>query len=390
LSRLSRAAALAALVIALYVPSAQAFTIGDLPASGATNTACSPFTVWQLVPSTAQSGPIIVTHWETYQRAGAAGRTVRLKVLHPAGAHSWNVVAESPVLDVGTTDGVKSQDVSIPVAAGDFVALFANGADCYFTEASSRQLDGNSAADPAVGTSIGDNAGASPTGYALNLKLTAEADADGDGFGDETQDSCPTDPAIHTGPCTADASVTATVTPATIGLGDVAVMTGTVANGGTSTANDAVLHAAATAGLDIVGSLPNTGCAVTTDLACPLGALGKGGSVPFVVIVKSTSTGTKTLTASVATTTSDPNPANNSASASIAVEQRVALKCTVPNLKGLSKSFAKKLLAAVHCKLGKATKKKAKNGKRGTVIKQSVKAGTVQVVDSKVNVTLKK
>jgi Domain of unknown function DUF11/PASTA domain len=390
LPRFRMAAVLAAVATVLAVPSAHALTIGDLPASGATNQSCGPFTVWQMVPSSAQSGAIVVTGWETYQRAGATGRTARLKVLHPTGAHAWKVVGESPVLDVGTTDGVKSQAVSISVAGGDFVALFANNADCYFTESSTRQLDGNSATEPAVGDTIGDSAGPSPAGYALDLKLTAEPDADGDGFGDDTQDSCPEIASIHTGPCVTDPSVTASVTPATIGVGDLAVMTGTVSGGGPGAARNAVLHLAATTGLDFVSSLPSAGCAFTNDLACPLGTLATNGSVPFVAVMKGTSTGAKTLTASIATSDTDSNPANNSAAGTVTVEQRVPLVCTVPSLKGLTKAVAKRLLEAVHCKLGKATKKKAKKGKRGTVIKQAKKVGTVLPVDSKVNVTLKK
>ena len=74
------------------------------------------------------------------------------------------------------------------------------------------------------------------------------------------------------------------------------------------------------------------------------------------------------------TSASDPNTADNAFSAPITVEQRVPLVCTVPSLKGLTKGLAKKLLAATHCKLGKVTRKKAKKGKRGTVIKQAKKA----------------
>jgi hypothetical protein len=184
--------------------------------------------------------------------------------------------------------------------------------------------------------------------------------------------------------------VSATVTPATIGVGDLAVMTGTVGNAGPSPASDVALHAATTAGMDIVSTFPSAGCAFTTDLACPLGALAKDASAPFAFIVKATSIGAKTLTASVSSSSTDPTAANNSASGTVTVEQRVPLVCTVPSLKGLTKAVAKRLLEAVHCKLGKATKKKAKQGRRGTVIKQATKAKSVLPVDSKVNVTLRK
>ena len=390
MSSIKRIAVLAATIAALGATSAQAGTIGTLPSDASSNSTCSDFTVWQMVPSTAQNTPFFLTGWSTYQQAGSTGRSLRLKVLHPVDATHWQVVAESPSLDVGTADGVKTQAFSATIAPGDFVAISGAGADCFYTDSTSNQLDGSSGPDPAVGSTITDNVGPSPPGLTLDLQLTGEDDADGDGFGDQTQDSCPTDAAIHTGPCQADLSVSATVTPSTVGVGDLAVMSGSVSNAGTSPANDAVLHTVAGAGLQIVSSLPSSGCTFTTDLACSLGALAKGATVPFVMVVKGTHVGAQAFNASVAESTSDPNPANNSVSATVTVEQRVQLVCTVPSLKGLTKAFAKKLLAATNCKLGKVTRKKAKKGKRGTVIKQAKKARSVLPPGSKVAITLKK
>lgn len=390
MSSIRRIAALAAGIAALGAAGAQADTIGTLPAGASSNTSCSDFTVWQMVPSRARSTPFILTGWSTYQSAGSTGRSLRLKILHPVDATHWQVVAESPSLDVGTTEGVKTQALSITIAPGDFAAISGAGADCYYTDSTTNQLDGSGGPDPAVGSTITDDVGPSPGGLTLDLQLTGEPDADGDGFGDQTQDSCPTDPAIHTGPCQADLSVSATVTPLTIGVGDLAVMSGTVSNAGTSSAMDTVLHAATGSGLQIVNYLPGAGCTFTTDLGCPLGALGKGATVPFVVVVKGTQVGAQAFSASVAGSTADPNPANNSVPGTVTVEQRVPLVCTVPSLKGLSRAFAKKLLAATHCKLGKVTRHKAKKGKRGTVIRQAKKAKSVLPAGSKVAVTLKK
>jgi hypothetical protein len=184
LSRSSRIAAVAAVVTAVGAASASASQIGDIPSSGVANTECSGFTVWQYQPSTARDVPTIVTSWQTYQRAGAAGRTLRLKVLRPAGDHAWTVVDEGPELDVGTDEGVKTQAVSMTIAPGDFVALYGNGADCYFSDGSGRMLDANNGPEPAVGDTIADSAGPSPAGLVLDAALQAEDDADGDGFGD--------------------------------------------------------------------------------------------------------------------------------------------------------------------------------------------------------------
>jgi hypothetical protein len=54
-------ALLATAIFAIIVLPAAATTIGALPASGATNTSCGPFTVWQLSPSQAQATPTVVT-----------------------------------------------------------------------------------------------------------------------------------------------------------------------------------------------------------------------------------------------------------------------------------------------------------------------------------------
>jgi len=86
----------------------------------------------------------------------------------------------------------------------------------------------------------------------------------------------------------------------------------------------------------------------------------------------------------------DPNATNNTVTTPITVERRAAVACNVPSLKGLTKALAARVLAIARCELGKATKKKAKKGKRGTVIKQSKKAKSVLPAGSKVNVTLKK
>jgi beta-lactam-binding protein with PASTA domain len=62
----------------------------------------------------------------------------------------------------------------------------------------------------------------------------------------------------------------------------------------------------------------------------------------------------------------------------------------VPSRKGLSKAISKRLLAAAGCKLGKVSKKKSKSGKRGTVVKQSPKAGSTLAAGAKVKVTVRK
>lgn len=64
-------------------------------------------------------------------------------------------------------------------------------------------------------------------------------------------------------------------------------------------------------------------------------------------------------------------------------------QCVVPALKGLPVTFARRLLNAANCALGKVTKKKTKKRSRfGKVMSQKTKPGTTLAQGTKVNVTV--
>ena len=64
-------------------------------------------------------------------------------------------------------------------------------------------------------------------------------------------------------------------------------------------------------------------------------------------------------------------------------------QCVVPKLKGLPLSFAKRLLSAANCALGKVTKKKAKKRSQvGKVLAQKTRAGSARPKGTKVAVTV--
>jgi hypothetical protein len=66
-------------------------------------------------------------------------------------------------------------------------------------------------------------------------------------------------------------------------------------------------------------------------------------------------------------------------------------QCTVPKLKGMTVSFARKLLSAAGCRLGKVSKKTTKKrSKVGKVMTQKTRSGTVMADGSKVAVTVGK
>jgi Domain of unknown function DUF11/PASTA domain len=316
-----------------------------------------------------------------------AGKHITLKLFRPSGA-GVTVLASTP--EITEVAGVNTVAMNVPVKTGDVLGFYSSdGADCAVSLGGGGSVSVKSPAggDPAVGTTVTPDSSGAAT---LAISATFEADADHDGFGDETQDSCPTDPAIHTGPCITDLSATQSVTPTTIGVGDVAVATVTLANGSTGLAQGVTATAKVTPGLQVVSMIPGSGCTFSPDLTCSFGNLAGGASTVLAVVVRGVTTGAQSLSTSVAPTSSDPNTANNTATTAVTVEKRVTARCNVPSLKGLSKAISKRLLSAAGCKLGKVSKTKSKKGKKGTVIKQSPKAGSKLAPGSKVAVTLKK
>jgi hypothetical protein len=337
----------------------------------------------------------VISSVRTQQSAGQTGHHFKVKVVDLndrtfSPSANITVRASSDNLAIAGTGTPESFPVRLPIAAGQGIALFsADATDCMFNTANpGDQVLLNSSPEPGPGATV-----SATNGFMqrlLNLEATIEPDADGDGFGDETQDGCPTDPAIHTGPCITDLSAAQSVIPTTIGVGDVAVATVTLTNGSTGLAPGVTATAKVTPGLQVVSMIPGAGCSFSPDLSCSFGSLTGGASTVGAVVVRGVTAGAQSVSTVVGPTANDPNAANNTATTQITVEKRVALKCNVPSLKGLTKAVAKRLLAATNCKLGKATKKAAKTGKRGTVIKQSKKAGSKLAAGSKVNVTLKK
>jgi hypothetical protein len=375
----------AALVAALTIAApASASTLGSTSAA-ATGGCGSDLLAWETDSAYAVPADGIIMSMST--NTPTAGKHYTFKILRPSGGGVTVVASSGPIVEVSGTNSVT---MNAPVKAGDFIGFYSSdGADCAVSTSSGGAVSVKSPAggDPAVGATITPNAGAPAQ---LALAATYEPDADHDGFGDETQDSCPTDPGIHTGPCTTDLSAAQTVTPTTIGVGDVAVSTLTIANGSTGLAQNVTASAKVSPGLQVVSLIPGNGCTFSPDLTCAFGTLTGGASSVAAVVVRGVTAGAQSLTLSVAQSGNDPNPANNSVTTPIAVEKRVAARCNVPSLKGLTKALAKRLLSVAGCKLGKVTKKSAGSGRTGTVIKQSPKAGSKLALGAKVAVTLKK
>jgi hypothetical protein len=147
-----------------------------------------------------------------------------------------------------------------------------------------------------------------------------EPDADADGYGDLTQDGCPSDPAIHDGPCSADLRLTASVAPAALTLAGTATYTMTIHNLGTSPSDSASLRVPVGDTAQLVSASPSVGrCGGVRAVFCWLGPLASGDSASVTVVVRPDNPGKLTVRSSTISSTSDPDATNNYASASTLV-----------------------------------------------------------------------
>ena len=374
------AAIAAALTMSIAAaPAAAATTLGSTATSAASGCGAD-VVVWGTDPAfTVPAGGGIITSMAT--TAPSATGQMSFKVVRGS-----TIIGSSALTPIAL--GTTRVAMHVPVTGGEFIGLWTGNAPCAASASGNITGKGSVGGDPAVGTTI--TGATTSTSATLAVEATLEPDADHDGFGDDTEDSCPSDASIHTGSCLVDIGVTQSVVPSTIGVGDVAVATVTLANGSAGTAQGVALGATLTPGLQLVSTIPSAGCAFTPALSCPLGSLAGGANTVAALVVKGVKTGSQTIASGSTTSSTDPNAANNTAASTVKVERREAVVCTVPKLTGLTKAFAKTLLEAVHCKLGKVTRKAARKGKTGTVIKQSKKPRTKLKAGSRVGVTLKK
>jgi uncharacterized repeat protein (TIGR01451 family) len=121
---------------------------------------------------------------------------------------------------------------------------------------------------------------------------------------------------------TADVSITVTDTPDPVTAGANLTYSLTVANAGTSAANNVRVMSSIPSGVEVVSFNGGDGaeCGATgTSLVCSLGNLSAAASRVVTLVVRPQQAGTLNLTASVTSDTSDPNTANNTATQSTTV-----------------------------------------------------------------------
>jgi uncharacterized repeat protein (TIGR01451 family) len=173
--------------------------------------------------------------------------------------------------------------------------------------------------DPTVGQNNSGFLGELPQ-LKIGVSAVVEPDADGDSFGDESQDSCPTDPAVHTGGCPADVSIVklASASPRVGSNLTYALFVGN--NSGINPAGGIAVTDALPAGVSFVSSSTGQGfCAGTTTVSCAIGTLGPGQSTTVTIVVRPTAAGPLSNTGSVSSTATDTDNTNNSSTAASTV-----------------------------------------------------------------------
>lgn len=370
--------------IALAAPASAATDLGQTTTSDLTCGASGQVAWMTSAPYRAPSNGVL-TQMRT--ASGTPDATLSLKVVRPS---SNSVIFTTAPLHIATAVQVVSVNVNVPVQQGDTLGLWLGSDSIGCRVDTSDPSDTGAGAASPSDTPLGPVAGPFGALAATRLAVAAtfEPDADGDGFGDETQDSCPADAAISSGPCVVDAGVSAAGTPASIEVGDIAVIDVSATNPGPGTVRGAALAAALPTGLASVFVTPHF-CTLTAGFSCALGDFAAG-SREAALVMRGTAPGSYSVPVVLTTTSTDPNAANNTAAVAIKVVAKVAQRCKVPSLKKRTKSFASALLKAAGCRLGKTKTKKVKKGRSGLVVAQSKKAGTSVPLRTRVNVTVSK
>jgi uncharacterized repeat protein (TIGR01451 family) len=140
-----------------------------------------------------------------------------------------------------------------------------------------------------------------------------EPDADADGYGDESQDACPTEAALHVAPCTADIALTM-AGPAFAVVDRETPYDVTVVNRGPSAAADVTVTDAIPTGARFVRTAGAGTCTPGATLRCALPAIAPGASATVTIVLAGTTEGASIHHAvSVTTSSTDPTAGDHGA-----------------------------------------------------------------------------
>jgi uncharacterized repeat protein (TIGR01451 family) len=116
-----------------------------------------------------------------------------------------------------------------------------------------------------------------------------------------------------------DLSVSVTISPSPVTVGDQATLTALVSNAGPQTASEVVLSGAIPTGVEFISG---AGCSVAANiLTCNLGTIASGANKSAAVVLKFMSTGSFDLELDVVGLEFDTDMTNNSGMFTIAVEE---------------------------------------------------------------------
>ncbi|HEX4735878.1 MAG TPA: hypothetical protein VH247_15825 [Thermoleophilaceae bacterium] len=310
-----------AVCAAIAAPAQAATTLGqtvtpDLPCGSSTflltNTTPPPGATYS-APSAG-----VLTSFSV--QGGADNDQVQLTVLRPAGA-GYTDVAESNQVAIASGTLVTTP-IRIPVQAGDFIAYQGISTDGTYGCAASGTGTTSYCmpCEPNPGDSV-TLTGSAPN-VVTNISAKLEPDADNDGYGDETQDTCPSDASRHDTPCDTNIAVNNTASTATASPGDNVVFTVAVSNPSPGAAQNVVVTDNVPAQLSIVAASSNRGSDCTVDgrtVTCNLGDLPKDASGRLTLVTRAVQPGNAVNAASATTSTVDSDSSNNSASATVNV-----------------------------------------------------------------------
>ncbi len=319
-----------------------------------------------------------------------------VRVLALRGSGSTFAVVGGGTVTLGAVSGTLqtvTAPARVPVAAGDRLGAYSpdNATVGLFGDPGAVTAASNPTGLPTDGANV-TLSGATLTNGALSIAASVEPDADHDGYGDETQDSCPTIPTIHSGTCATDLQTSISATPNSVSLNDVSTVAATITNAGTQTAAGATATLNLPAGLQIVAASTTGGdCNGTT---CALGDVPAGQARKVYLVVRGVAVGPQATGVTAHSTIPEANTSNDTASATITVSAppvvatpAPAVKlCTVPSLKGQTAAAAKRALIKAGCTAGAAKGSKRKTAK---VSSQSIPARVTVVAGTKVGFTMK-
>lgn len=339
----------------------------------------------------------VVTGWTGQTTdTGSEGR-VQLLILR-GNSSTRDVVAASTTVDVGAIPGAQAvfDAVRIPVTAGDHIAIAGAGehAACTFATDTISDTTREGAAPQADPFTSGQalSFAAPIASRRANVSVTIEHDGDRDGWGDSSQDSCPSNFAIHTGGCPVppadplDHGVWIMATRSNLELGEE--MTFLVS---ALRAKGSYAPWLPSPQVNVTISLPpgltrvaaDHRCSGIQTLTCPVGAT-------YYVTTRALTTGRHTTVAEIIG--NDPDPSNNRAAFDVSVPDAAPApvapaRCRVPRLRGLTLPTAKTALKRARCGLGRVTRPRKARG-RLVVIAQTPGAGAGRAAGARVAIRL--